>query len=204
MIKVVFSSIMFLFASASTCFGQSAETVSEAPATEEIASEETEAEEVFELGEEEDEEEIENFDFLYAGENYNYDQVLIDNLVTEAYKHIGARYRSGSKGPGAFDCSGFTSYVYGKMNIQIGASSRDQYARNIPISRSQLQCGDLVFFTSPNSGHNVGHVGIVVDVDPITQDFTFIHASSRNGVKLSSSNESGYARRYIGARRIQQ
>ena len=69
MIKVVFSSIMFIFASASTCFGQSAETVSEAPATEEIASEETEAEEVFELGEEEDEEEIENFDFLYAGEN---------------------------------------------------------------------------------------------------------------------------------------
>jgi cell wall-associated NlpC family hydrolase len=118
---------------------------------------------------------------------------------------MGTRYRSGAKGPTAFDCSGFTSYVYKQQaNIFIGASSRDQYARNIPISRSQLQCGDLVFFTSPNSGHNVGHVGIVVDVDPITQDFTFIHASSRNGVKLSSSNDSGYARRYIGARRIQQ
>lgn len=152
--------------------------------------------------------EIDNYDFLYAGTDYDdsyyYDMEATEDLMEEAFKHIGARYRSGSKGPGAFDCSGFTSYVYGKMNIQIGASSRDQYARNIPISRSQLQCGDLVFFTSPNSGHNVGHVGIVVDVDPITQDFTFIHASSRNGVKLSSSNDSGYARRYIGARRIQQ
>lgn len=154
-------------------------------------------------------EEIDNFDFLYENGNddlnVGYESMTVNSLLDEAMSHIGARYRSGSKGPNAFDCSGFTSYVYKQQaNIFIGASSRDQYARNIPISRSQLQCGDLVFFTSPNSGHNVGHVGIVVDVDPITQDFTFIHASSRNGVKLSSSNESGYARRYIGARRIQQ
>ena len=178
MIKVVFSSIMFIFASASTCFGQSAETVSEAPATEEIASEETEAEEVFELGEEEDEEEIENFDFLYAGENYNYDQVLIDNLVTEAYKHIGARYRYGSKGPNTFDCSGFTSYVYKQSNMNIGASSREQYARNIPIKREDLQPGDLVFFTTYAPG--ASHVGIYVG------NGQFIHASSSNGVMVSS------------------
>jgi hypothetical protein len=203
MIKVVFSSIMFIFASASTCFGQSAETVSEAPATEEIASEETEAEEVFELGEEEDEEEIENFDFLYAGENYNYDQVLIDNLVTEAYKHIGARYRYGSKGPNTFDCSGFTSYVYKQSNMNIGASSRDQYARNKPIKRSELQPGDLVFFTSPGSRKGVGHVGIVIDYDPVSEVFTFIHASTKAGVKISKSSEPNYTRRYVGARRVQ-
>lgn len=151
-----------------------------------------------------DEEEIGNFDFLYGLDGDDgFSQT--ERLMEEAFSHMGTRYRSGAKGPSAFDCSGFTSYVYKQQaNIFIGASSRDQYARNIPISRSQLQCGDLVFFTSPNSGRNVGHVGIVVDVDPITQDFTFIHASSRNGVKLSSSNDSGYAKRYVGARRIQQ
>lgn len=151
-----------------------------------------------------DEEEVGNFDFLYANDGYD-GFTQAERLMEEAFAHIGTRYRSGAKGPSAFDCSGFTSYVYKQQaDIFIGASSRDQYARNLPISRSELQCGDLVFFTSPNSGHNVGHVGIVVDVDPITQDFTFIHASSRNGVKISSSTDSGYAKRYVGARRIQQ
>ena len=60
-----------------------------------------------------------------------------------------------------------------------------------------------MFFTSPRSGRKVGHVGIVVDFDPVTQDFTFIHASSVSGVKLSSSSESCYVKRYVGARRVQ-
>ncbi len=149
--------------------------------------------------------EIDNYDFLYAGTDYDdsyyYDMEATEDLMEEAFKHIGARYRSGSKGPGAFDCSGFTSYVYGKMNIQIGASSRDQYARNIPISKSELQTGDLVFFTSPGSGHGVGHVGIVVDVNP-NGTFSFIHASSKEGVKVSQSTDGYYSRRYVGARRV--
>jgi len=150
--------------------------------------------------------EIDNYDFLYTGAeyDYNYDVAFVDNLMDEAFKHIGARYRSGSKGPSSFDCSGFTSYVYGKMNMQIGCSSRDQYAKNTPIKDSEMQSGDLVFFTSPSSGRSVGHVGIVIDVDPEKKTFTFIHASSRGGVKVSNSNEGYYSRRYIGARRVTQ
>ena len=55
--------------------------------------------------------EIDNYDFLYSGEDYIYQDnyAAIDNLMDEAFKHIGARYRSGAKGPSAFDCSGFTS-----------------------------------------------------------------------------------------------
>lgn len=151
--------------------------------------------------------EIDNYDFLYAGAsddlNLDYDVATINCLLDEAVSHIGARYRSGSKGPNAFDCSGFTSYVYRQMGYtDIGASSRDQYARNIPVSRSEMQRGDLVFFTSPNSGRNVGHVGIVVDVDPVTRTFNFIHASSSSGVKISNSNDGFYARRFIGVRRV--
>ena len=193
---------MFL-ASAGICFAQSEKTVSETP-NEEAVVEGVEDEEVFELGyDEENEDEIENFDFLYAGENFNYDQVLINNLVTEAYKHIGARYRYGSTGPNTFDCSGFTSYVYKQSNMNIGASSRDQYARNKPIKRSELQPGDLVFFTSPGSRKGVGHVGIVIEYDPISEVFTFIHASTKAGVKISKSSEPNYTRRYVGARRVQ-
>ena len=152
-------------------------------------------------------EEIDNFDFLYSGSNddlnLEYDAIAINSLMDEAMSHIGARYRSGSKGPNAFDCSGFTSYVFRQVEgTNIGSSSRDQYARNIPVSRSEMQRGDLVFFTSPSSGRNVGHVGIVVDVDPINRTFNFIHASSSEGVKISNSNDGFYARRFIGVRRV--
>ena len=155
----------------------------------------------------ESEKEIDNVDFLYEGNddlNVEYDNMAINGLLDEAMSHIGARYRSGSKGPYAFDCSGFTSYVFRQLGAgNIGASSRDQYARNMPVSRSEMQRGDLVFFTSPRSGRNVGHVGIVVDVDPITNTFNFIHASTSDGVKISNSNDGFYARRFIGVRRVQ-
>ena len=191
--KVIISAILFMFTSG--VYGQSTDSVSN------ISNEITEEEEISEVGMDE---EIENFDFLYSnnGEVFNYDYVLVDNLMKEAYKHIGARYRYGSKGPNAFDCSGFTSYVFKKSNMNIGASSREQYAKNTPIKREDLQPGDLVFFTSPRSRKGVGHVGIVIDYDPIENVFTFIHASTSSGVKISKSNESNYARRYVGARRV--
>lgn len=147
--------------------------------------------------------EIENFDFLYA-DNYdpNFNGVTGDDIIAQATTFLGARYRSGSKGPNAFDCSGFTSYVYGLNNVAIGCSSRDQYARNIPIQREEMQRGDLVFFTSPGSRRGVGHVGIVIDYDPIDNTFTFIHASSKEGVKISNSTDGYYSQRYVGVRRV--
>jgi len=156
--------------------------------------------------EQEPDDEIDNYDFVYGTSdelNLEYDAMAIDGLLDEAMSHIGARYRSGSKGPKAFDCSGFTSYVFRQLgNDNIGCSSRDQYARNMPVSRSEMQRGDLVFFTSPGSGRRVGHVGIVVDVDPDTHTFNFIHASSSEGVKISNSTDGYYARRFIGVRRV--
>ena len=152
-------------------------------------------------------EEIDNFDFLYENTgddlNLDYDALTVNNLLDEAMSHLGARYRSGSKGPYTFDCSGFTSYVFKQLGEgNIGCSSRDQYARNMPVSRSDMRRGDLVFFTSPRSGRKVGHVGIVVHVDPINNTFNFIHASSSEGVKISNSNDGFYARRFIGVRRV--
>lgn len=148
-------------------------------------------------------EEIDNFDFLYAdGYDVNMSFASTDDILNKATSLLGAHYRSGSKGPYTFDCSGFTSYVYGQNNISIGCSSRDQYARNIPIRREEMQPGDLVFFTSPHSGRNVGHVGIVIDYDPINDTFIFIHASSKNGVKISNSTDGNYMRRYVGVRRV--
>jgi hypothetical protein len=48
----------------------------------------------------------------------------------------------------------------------------------------------------------VGHVGSVVDVDSVSNTFTFIHASTKDGVKISKSTDGYYTRRYVGARRV--
>ena len=105
-----------------------------------------------------------------------------ESVVKTALQYLGARYRSGMSGPTAFDCSGFTSFVYGKENVSILRSSRSQFTQGTPIARiSDLKKGDLVFFGGSGRTRSVGHVGIVTDVDPSGSNFSFVHAS-RSGV----------------------
>lgn len=125
---------------------------------------------------------------------------MLNDLLKEAHRHLGKPYRSGSKGPNAFDCSGFSSYVYRQFGYTISPSSRAQYLEGEKVDRNHLRKGDLVFFTSRRSGKNVGHVGIVVSADNATGQFQFIHAA-RTGIKVDKC-EGYYAGRYIGARRI--
>ena len=127
-------------------------------------------------------------------------QQLIADLLTEANRHIGKPYRHGMKGPNAFDCSGFTSYVYKQFGYTISPASRVQYTDGEAVDRKQLRKGDLVFFTSRSSGKNVGHVGIVVSADNETGAFKFIHASIK-GVRINEC-EGYYEKRYVGARRV--
>ncbi len=155
--------------------------------------------------EQEQYEEIDNFDFLYDNEAYgeDYEFSKIDDMLNEAFSHLGARYRRGHSGPNAFDCSGFTSYVFKNMGIELNRSSRSQYTQGEAVDKDELRTGDLVFFTGSNTRGPIGHVGIVVDVDPISGSFNFIHASIK-GVKVSNSKERYYSRRYVGARRVMQ
>jgi len=125
-----------------------------------------------------------------------------DAILSQAMSLLGAKYRSGGADPRGFDCSGFTSYVYGVNGISIGRSSRDQYAQNTPINRNQIRPGDLVFFSGTRIGSGVGHVGIVTEVDKSADTFFFIHSSTNGGVVVTSSANAYYAQRYLGARRV--
>lgn len=127
----------------------------------------------------------------------------VDFVLREAMLHLGASYQMGGKGPFSFDCSGLTRYVFGLYGFgDIGMSSHDQYVRNTPVSRDKLRPADLVFFSSPNSGHQVGHVGIVIKIDASDGTFWFIHASSSRGVRISCSHDSFFSSHYMGARRV--
>lgn len=126
---------------------------------------------------------------------------LIADLLKEAHTHMGKRYRAGSKGPNAFDCSGFSSYVYRQFGYELSPSSRAQYGQGEKVEKGDLRPGDLVFFTGRSLRRGVGHVGIVVKADNETGNFSFIHASSSKGITIST-NDAYYGRRYIGARRV--
>lgn len=132
-------------------------------------------------------------------------QGIVDRLLNTAYSYLGVRYRSGQSGPDGFDCSGFTSFVYKQNNLSLTRSSRSQFTEGQPIAVvSELRKGDLVFFGGRGARGGVGHVGIVTEVDREAGSFKFIHASISSGIKVDSSTDAYYSRRYVGARRIVQ
>ena len=68
----------------------------------------------------------------------------------------GTPYRYGATGPRAFDCSGYTRWVFAKVGRHLPRTSRAQarYARH--ITRSHRRAGDLVFFRSHGRVYHVG------------------------------------------------
>ncbi|MCF2530638.1 C40 family peptidase [Yinghuangia soli] len=69
----------------------------------------------------------------------------------------GKPYRYGGNGPNAFDCSGYTKYVYGKAGKSIPRTTSQQYRASRKIPLNQLQPGDLVFTSKRGA---ITHVGI--------------------------------------------
>ncbi|GAA5160756.1 hypothetical protein GCM10023321_43970 [Pseudonocardia eucalypti] len=77
--------------------------------------------------------------------------------LEKAMTKIGRPYVWGAVGPGSFDCSGLVQWAYKQIGKDLPRTSRQQSQVGTPVSRDQLQPGDLVFFNSP-----VSHVGIYV------------------------------------------
>lgn len=124
-----------------------------------------------------------------------------EDVIAYAKKYLGRPYRSGGKGPSAFDCSGFTSYVFRNFDIDLNPSSRTQATQGERIDKSDIRPGDLLFFTSRRSGGNVGHVGIAIEVKD-TGDITFIHAASSKGISINHLTDGYYQQRFLSARRV--
>lgn len=124
---------------------------------------------------------------------------LIEKMLNFAASFTGSHYRYGATGPKAFDCSGFTSYVFGKFGYALNRSSHQQINNGEQIERGDLRPGDLVFFNGRAVNKRIGHVGIVTEVDSTGDGFSFIHASTSQGVCVSKSDDAYYSRRYMGA-----
>jgi len=110
---------------------------------------------------------------------------------------IGTPYKSGGTSSKGFDCSGFTSYVFEKMGIELTRTSGSQAKEGTKVAKADLIAGDLVFFDTIGGNNSaISHVGIYIG------DGKFVHSSSSRGVVTDKLNSEYYDGRFVTARRI--
>jgi len=121
-------------------------------------------------------------------------------VVELAKQQLGKKYVWGGNGPSSFDCSGLTKYIFGKVGITLNRVSSDQANQGIKVSKTNLQEGDLLFFSGINarsSSAKISHVGIYIG------NGKFIHAANSNrGVVTDELDSSYYSTHYVTARRV--
>lgn len=119
-------------------------------------------------------------------------------LQAEVNSWLGTPYKAGGTSRKGTDCSGFAMSVYKKVyGVDLPHNSREMSKTMKKVRRQgRLKEGDLVFFKI--RWWKVSHVGIYL------KDDIFVHASTSNGVVLSSLNEKYYKKRFFRGGRVKR
>jgi len=111
----------------------------------------------------------------------------------------GTRYLYGGNDRAGIDCSAFSKeFISALYNFTIPRTSSEQYKQTQRVPKPDLQEGDLVFFYTRGRRNGVSHVGIYL------RNGRFVHASTSQGVIISTLEDGYYAKTYAGAGRIKQ
>ena len=128
---------------------------------------------------------------------------LADAIIARAEHFLGTPYRWAASGPKAFDCTGFTKYVYNDFGIKLGRTvpAQSKNGREVTGGFENLQKGDILIFGKRHNKKAMGHTAIYIGPDQTGDNFRFIHAA-RGGVMISEYRETYYRERFLGAVRV--
>ena len=115
-------------------------------------------------------------------------------VVQTAKKFIGVPYVFGGTTPSGFDCSGFVQYAFKENGILIPRLADEQFKLGKAVKTKELTAGDLVFFTTYEAG--ASHCGIYLG------EGQFLHVSSSYGVRIDYLDNTYWAPRFYGAKKI--
>ncbi len=119
----------------------------------------------------------------------------MDKAIDLLKQQVGKPYVWGAEGPDSFDCSGLVQYIYkNALGKDLPRVSYDQSKVGQPVSREDLQPGDLVFFDTMDKGR-VSHVGMYIGNNE------FIHAANSKKGVIKSTLTGYYDKKFINARR---
>lgn len=124
----------------------------------------------------------------------NKENIINLKLYTFIDEWYGTPYKYGGKSKKGADCSGFTSVLYKEVyGKEVSGSSASIFTQCKPLSKKELQEGDLVFFRIDSK--TISHVGVYL------QNNKFVHATTKAGVMINDLNEEYYKKYFGGAGR---
>jgi cell wall-associated NlpC family hydrolase len=122
----------------------------------------------------------------------------IDAVVTLAQRFLGLPYLWGGTSSFGYDCSGFTQMLCRRRGVTLprDAALQAHWKGVVPIARSEVQPGDLVFFGE--SMEKITHSGMYIGGGQ------FIHATAykRPVVQISRLDDQHWAELLVACRRL--
>ena len=138
--------------------------------------------------------------FMAAGieKEINTHNTSADEIIKTAQKYLGVPHCMGGTTMKCMDCSGLLFTVFARYGISLPHNSEEQARYGIIIAgMNELKKGDLLFFIkSYKTNLFITHSGIYIGNNK------FIHASSRNGVTITSIDDPWWKQRYIFGTRV--
>lgn len=125
---------------------------------------------------------------------------LAKDIIKNAKKYEGTRYKYGGTTKKGMDCSGLIFTAFKEENITIPRVSKAMATSGNWIDLKEVQKGDLLFFATKKNNRNVNHVGLVTAING--EDVQFIHSTTSKGVITSKLKEKYWYFAFVQARRV--